>query len=65
MNIEKSRFLKWLENDNDSSNVSYDDGYDSDFYGGEEDRKRLDNLPELQREEIIIERRRKWALSVN
>jgi RNA polymerase-associated protein RTF1 len=37
----------------------FDDGYDSNFYGDEEDRAILDSLPELKREEIISERREK------
>lgn len=43
---------------------AYEDGYDQDLYGDEEDRKRLEALPELEREMILYERgeerEKKW-----
>lgn len=34
----------------------FSDGYDADFYGDEEDRKRLAAMTEVEREAVIFER---------
>ena len=43
----------WLQN---FQVASFNDGYDTDLMGDEEDKEMLDGLPEREREEILFER---------
>ena len=41
----------------------HEDGYDDDFYGGEDDRMYLESLTEIEREKRIDERRKKFRIN--
>ena len=47
------------EGDGGGDGDEFNDGFDEDLYGDEEDRRHLDSLPELEREEILYQRTEK------
>ena len=53
-----------FEEEQDSESSAFEDGYDEELYGDDEDRRRLEALPELEREMILYdrgeEREKKW-----
>jgi len=55
---KRPQYMK-RKNSEESSDTSYDDGYDSELYGDEADQDRLAGLDELDRESILDERYKK------
>jgi len=47
------------ESESDESEAEFNDGFDADLLGDAEDREKLDGLTEVQREQILFERREK------
>ena len=53
--------MKSRAGDQQKEDHHYSDGFDEDYFGDEEDRKRLMSMTEMEREAIIYERSRERA----